>query len=238
MRAAPDFLSTASTHSESFEQARETHQFEIAAIVVLPNHLHAVWTLPPSDSGFFGRDGVVSRRLCQALAEHEWRSAVRKARNERGIWQRRVLGTLIRDDADYARSRVLLHQSRKAPGWCGAFGIGRTRRFTAMCSAASSPSIGPAKSNRQASSANEMSSTPRIIVGRASGENSIGCFRSRRSKSAEIAALIELIALESDHELQAQPAVLRTDWQIALRHPPYGLPRLRSEIELTSKFGE
>ncbi|MDP2852088.1 MAG: hypothetical protein Q8O23_01650 [Gallionella sp.] len=34
---------------EAFRYARRRHPFEIAAIVVLPEHLHAIWTLPPGD---------------------------------------------------------------------------------------------------------------------------------------------------------------------------------------------
>lgn len=91
------------TLRNAFEQTRETHPFEIAAIVVLPNHLHAVWTLPPGDADFSTRWRLIKTRFAKALPEHEWRSAVRKARNERGIWQRRFWEHLIRDDADYAR---------------------------------------------------------------------------------------------------------------------------------------
>jgi putative transposase len=46
-----------------------------------------------------------ARRALCAKWRHggERRSAVRKARGERGIWQRRFWEHLIRDDADYAR---------------------------------------------------------------------------------------------------------------------------------------
>jgi REP-associated tyrosine transposase len=87
----------------AFEQTRDTRPFEISAIVILPNHLHAIWKLPPGDVDFSTRWRLIKTRFAKALPEHEWRSAVRAARNERGIWQRRFWEHLIRDDADYAR---------------------------------------------------------------------------------------------------------------------------------------
>jgi putative transposase len=77
--------------------------FDIAAIVVLPDHLHAIWTLPPDDADFSTRWRLIKTRFAKSLPRRERRSAVRKARGERGIWQRRFWEHLIRDDADYAR---------------------------------------------------------------------------------------------------------------------------------------
>jgi putative transposase len=71
--------------------------------VVLPDHLHAVWTLPPGDSDFSTRWRLIKNRFAKALPKQERLSAVRKARGERGIWQRRFWEHLIRDEADYAR---------------------------------------------------------------------------------------------------------------------------------------
>jgi REP-associated tyrosine transposase len=82
---------------------RKTYRFEIAAFVVLPDHLHAIWTLPPSDSDFSIRWRPIKSRFAKTLPKDERRSAVRIARNERGIWQHRFWEHLIRDEADYAR---------------------------------------------------------------------------------------------------------------------------------------
>jgi len=87
----------------AFDQTRKAYPFDIAAIVVLPDHLHAVWTLPPNDADFSTRWRLVKMRFAKSLPKEERRSAVREARNERGIWQRRFWEHLIRDDADYAR---------------------------------------------------------------------------------------------------------------------------------------
>jgi putative transposase len=65
------------------------HPFAIDAFVVLPDHLHAVWTLPPGDSDFSTRWRLIKSRFAKALPKQERLSVVRKARGERGIWQRR-----------------------------------------------------------------------------------------------------------------------------------------------------
>jgi hypothetical protein len=55
-------------------------------------------------TGIFRRAGASSRQFfAKSLPATEWRSAVHKARHERGIWQRRYWEHLIRDEKDYLR---------------------------------------------------------------------------------------------------------------------------------------
>lgn len=81
---------------------RKKRPFVIDAWVVLPDHLHCVWTLPPGDDDFTNRWRLIKQGFSKALPITERRSAVRKARGERGIWQRRFWEHVIRNDADYA----------------------------------------------------------------------------------------------------------------------------------------
>ena len=94
-------------HIESLRDAvattRQGHPFTIDAFVVLPDHLHAVWTLPPEDQDFSTRWRLIKSRFARTLPKQERLSAVRVARHERGIWQRRFWEHLVRDEADYAR---------------------------------------------------------------------------------------------------------------------------------------
>ena len=87
----------------AFEKTRRRYPFVIDAVVVLPDHIHAVWTLPPGDADFSLRWRLIKSRFAQALPKQERISDVRRARDERGIWQRRFWEHLIRDEADYAR---------------------------------------------------------------------------------------------------------------------------------------
>ena len=78
------------------------HPFSTVAMVILPDHLHAVWELPTGDANFALRwsliKRVVSRDAGDLVAVPRSRSLHR--RSERGFWQRRFWEHRIRDDAD------------------------------------------------------------------------------------------------------------------------------------------
>ena len=83
-------------------KVREKRPFHIDAWVVLPDHLHCVWTLPTGDDDFTNRWRLIKQGFSKALPVTERRSKVRIARGERGLWQRRFWEHVIRDDRDYA----------------------------------------------------------------------------------------------------------------------------------------
>ena len=88
---------------DAISATRERYPFAIDAIVVLPDHIHAIWTLPDGQTDFSLRWRLIKSRFAKALPNVEHRSSVRKTRGERGIWQRRFWEHLIRSEADYAR---------------------------------------------------------------------------------------------------------------------------------------
>jgi putative transposase len=53
--------------------------------VVLSDHLHCVWTLPPDDDDFTNRWRLIKQRFSKGFSNGERRSSVRIARGERGI---------------------------------------------------------------------------------------------------------------------------------------------------------
>ena len=75
--------------------------FRIEALVILPDHLHAVLTLPPDDANYPQRLRHIKSRFSKSLPKAEWLSGVRKKRGERGIWQRRYWEHYIRDERDF-----------------------------------------------------------------------------------------------------------------------------------------
>jgi len=93
----------------AFRYARREQPFRIDAIVILPDHLHAVWTLPEGDLDFSNRWRRIKAHFSHALNRGERRSESRIAKGERGIWQRRFWEHLIRNDADYARHVDYVH---------------------------------------------------------------------------------------------------------------------------------
>jgi putative transposase len=85
------------------------HPFRIDAWVVLPEHLHAVWTLPDCDADFSMRWMLIKRGFSARVAAGESRSASRRAKGERGIWQRRFWEHTVRDEADFSRHVDYVH---------------------------------------------------------------------------------------------------------------------------------
>src|SRR5690606_20688212 len=79
---------------------KKRHPFHIDAMVILPDHLHAIWTLPPGDADFAKRWMLVKTAFSRSLPKHEIINQSRKLKRERGIWQRRYWEHLIRDDLD------------------------------------------------------------------------------------------------------------------------------------------
>jgi putative transposase len=92
-------------HIESLRRAfgyvKERHPFRLEAIVVLPEHLHCIWTLPPDEADFSLRWRLLKSHFSRAIPTGERLSASRAKRGERGLWQRRFWAHLLRGQADY-----------------------------------------------------------------------------------------------------------------------------------------
>ena len=95
------------------------HPFTVDAWVVLPEHMHCVWTLPPGDMDYSLRWRLIKTLFCRALPADEYRSPLRVQRGERGIWQRRYWEHLIRDDEDFRRHLDYVHINPLKHGWVG-----------------------------------------------------------------------------------------------------------------------
>lgn len=93
----------------AFRQTRRNHPFTIDAIVVLPDHLHCVWHLPPDDDDFPTRWRLIKAQFSRRLDVGERISQSRQRKGERGIWQRRYWEHLIRDEGDYQRHVDYIH---------------------------------------------------------------------------------------------------------------------------------
>ncbi|MDR2239209.1 MAG: transposase [Zoogloeaceae bacterium] len=94
---------------EAFRDTLKAHPAIMDAAVILPDHLHCIWQLPPGDDGYPTRWRLIKSHFSRALAPDEYRSASRLRKGERGIWQRRYWEHLIRDDEDYARHVDYIH---------------------------------------------------------------------------------------------------------------------------------
>jgi putative transposase len=100
-------------HIECFRQVyRAVHTrrpFETDAICILPDHLHAIGTLPPDDADFASRCSQIKSGLSRELPAAQLRSSSQMRRRETGIRQRRFWEHAIRDDADFERHVDYIH---------------------------------------------------------------------------------------------------------------------------------
>jgi putative transposase len=120
---------------EAVRSTRVARPFQIDAWVVLPEHLHCIWTLPPGDTDFPGRWGAIKRRFSSAIPATEARRAVQARRGERAIWQRRFWEHTIRDEADYAAHMDYVHFNPVRHGYAetpGAWPFSTFRRCVAL----------------------------------------------------------------------------------------------------------
>jgi putative transposase len=77
--------------------------------VILPDHFHSLWTLPPGDADYATRWMLIKAGFSRRIAAGERRSESRIKKGERGIWQRRYWEHLIRDQQDYEHHVAYIH---------------------------------------------------------------------------------------------------------------------------------
>lgn len=94
---------------EAVRVTRAARPFAIEAWVVMPDHLHAVWTLPPGDADFSVRWKEIKGVFSQACPVQPHVSPSKARKGERGIWQRRFWEHCIRDEADFAAHVAYCH---------------------------------------------------------------------------------------------------------------------------------
>lgn len=88
---------------------RARHPFIIEAAVILPDHLHMIWSLPSCDADFARRWRLIEGAFSHCLPAIERISISRSAKRERGIWQRRYWEHTLRDDDDLAKHLDYIH---------------------------------------------------------------------------------------------------------------------------------
>jgi putative transposase len=96
-----------------FLDERAKRPFDLVAIVLLPDHLHSVWTLPWDDSDFSTRWARIkanfTRYYLQAGGQEGSTTASRARHEERAIWQRRFWEHTCRDADDMKHCVDYLH---------------------------------------------------------------------------------------------------------------------------------
>jgi len=73
---------------QSFQKVKQAHPFSIDAIVVLPEHLHCIFTLPHGDADFKTRWALIKAGFSRALPATERRSSSRINSRQKGVGPR------------------------------------------------------------------------------------------------------------------------------------------------------
>jgi putative transposase len=98
---------------DAMRRIRAQRPFTIDAFVLLPDHLHAVWTLPADDAAYPLRWKRIKERFTSeflaSAGEESIISASRSYKGERGVWQRRYYEHTVRDEADLKRCIDYIH---------------------------------------------------------------------------------------------------------------------------------
>ena len=93
---------------EAFRVCRRERPFHIDAIAVLPDHLHAVWTLPAEDADYPGRWRRIKSDFSRRVAAID-ATLARSRGGAYRLWQRRYWEHTIRDDTDLAQHIDYIH---------------------------------------------------------------------------------------------------------------------------------
>ena len=93
----------------AINRVKKKHPFQLNAMVVLPDHLHAMMTLPLDDNDYSIRWALIKSGFSRQLPITESINKSRKLKGERGIWQRRYWEHLIRDEHDYENHVNYIH---------------------------------------------------------------------------------------------------------------------------------
>jgi len=106
----------------AYRYAHDRHPFETVAMVVLPEHIHCIWTLPEDDADYPTRWRLLKTAFSRRIPALEPRSNSRQAKHERGIWQRRYWEHAVRDEEDLLRHVDYIHFNPVKHGYVGRVG--------------------------------------------------------------------------------------------------------------------
>lgn len=122
-RRAPLFAGESARHmlGDVMRECAARHPFETIAIVLLPDHLHALWQLPPNDDRYSLRWNWIKRKFTQRwLAQggrEQQRPQSRLRERRRGVWQRRFWEHTIADESDLENHFDYMHYNPVKHGY-------------------------------------------------------------------------------------------------------------------------
>lgn len=104
---------------DAFRAVRLSYPFELDAMVVLPDYLHCIWTLPPEDQDFSARWRLIKTWFTKHC-DGNLRVSINKSRankSQQAIWQHRFWEHVIRDERDYQNHVDYIHYNPVKHGY-------------------------------------------------------------------------------------------------------------------------
>ena len=95
----------------AFRAVRSRYPFEVDAMVVMPDHIHCIWTLPPNDADFATRWRLIKTwftKHCDPALRNVVSDCAALIRPT-ALWQHRYWEHVLRDEEDYARHVDYIH---------------------------------------------------------------------------------------------------------------------------------
>jgi putative transposase len=103
---------------------KSKHPFVIDAFVLLPDHLHCIWTLPAKETDYSLRWRLIKTYFTREFVKNNktktFLTASQKRKNEQPIWQRRFWEHQIRDDRDFQKHVDYIHYNPVKHGYTHA----------------------------------------------------------------------------------------------------------------------
>ncbi|BCG64069.1 MAG: transposase, IS200/IS605 family [Methyloprofundus sp.] len=102
---------------EAFLYVKQRKSYTINAVVIMPDHLHCIWTLPEGDTDYSGRWSLLKGYFSRGIPKGEPIGKSGIKRRERGIWQRRFWAHLLTDQGDFNIHFDYIHWNPVKHGW-------------------------------------------------------------------------------------------------------------------------
>lgn len=107
----------------AFDRVRHRLPFEVDAIVLMPDHLHCIGTLPDEDFNVSSRWARIKHHVsytCRDTYDEFIRTDTLRRREESAIWQRRFWEHQIRDERDMERHVDYIHYNPVKHGYAAS----------------------------------------------------------------------------------------------------------------------
>ena len=97
---------------QAVAKVQRVRPFIVEAEVVMPDHLHMIWTMPDADANYATRIRLIKTAFTKDLSSRDSSVATSESRirkGERDVWQRRYWEHVIRDERDFQAHLDYIH---------------------------------------------------------------------------------------------------------------------------------